>query len=69
MVFYNPKGSYKLWVITSICYPLRRYLSINKYASTLHVQKLYQVRFWNSAKRNYLAVLQFDLVYMCFHSR
>ena len=40
-----------------------------EYESILHVRKLYQTHLANSTKRNYLALLQFDLFDTNFYSR
>lgn len=40
-----------------------------EYASTFHIQKLYQVHLSNSEKLDYVGRRQLSLVYMYFYSR
>ena len=67
--FFITQGSYKNYsAIISIHSPNQGALEYHqKHALILHVQKLSQVRLANSTRRNYLGLIQFDLVdkYFC----
>ena len=64
-IFYNPDSA-----IISIHLPNQEVPEYpQKYALILQVQKPYQVRSANSARHDYLGLVQFDLVDMYFYSK
>ena len=68
--FYNPKGLQKWCAITSIHSPNQEVPEyLQKHASILHVQKLYQVHPANNTGRSYLVLVQFDLINTYFYSK
>ena len=69
--FFITRRGYKKWcVIISIHSPNQEVLEyLQKYASILHVQKLYQTFPANNTGHDYLVPVQFDLVGVYFYSK